>query len=58
MIAVGRTDDGSNESIVSSKFSERDVLNDIGKMTKMDKVALHMAWKDADPAQSFMFSRT
>lgn len=58
MIANGRTDDGTDESIVFSKFAERSVLNGIGKMTKIDKVSLQVALKDAYCAQSFTFSRT
>lgn len=58
MIASVRTDDGSDKSIVSSKFAERAVLNGIGKMTKIDKVSLQLALKDADRAQLFTFSQT
>lgn len=40
MTACGRTDDGSDDSIVSLKLAEKDVLNEIKKMTKIDKVCL------------------
>lgn len=57
MTANGRTDDGSDESIVSSRFAEKAVLNGIGKMTKIDKVSLQVALKEDETAQSFTFSR-
>lgn len=56
--ANGRLDDGSDESLVSPKFSKRAVLNGFGKMTKIDKVTLHVALKNTTEAQSFTFSRT
>lgn len=33
LIANGRTDDGSDESLVPSTFAERAVMNGIGEMT-------------------------
>lgn len=58
MTAHGRTDDGSDESIVSPKFAEQALLNGIGKLTKIDQVTLQVALKDGESAQEFSSSRT
>ena len=58
LTANGRTDDGSDESVVSSTFAESAVLQGIGTMTNIDKVSLQVALKDSSKAQSFSFSRT
>lgn len=58
MTAEGCTGDGSDKSIVSSKFVERAVFDGIEKMTKMDKSMLQVALRDADRTQSFTSSRT
>lgn len=58
MTARGRADDGSDETIVSSSFVERAVLNGIVKMMKVEKVVFQVALKDGDATQSFSFSRT
>lgn len=55
-----RTDDASDEEIVSSKFAERAVINGIGKIAKIDKVILQVALKkkNTGSAQSFKLSRS
>lgn len=53
MTVNGRTDDGSDESIVSLKFEEHTVLKCIGGMTKIDSVTLQVALMDPSDAQSF-----
>lgn len=40
-----RVDDEIDESIVSSKFAERVVINEIEKMTKINKVTLQVLLK-------------
>ena len=56
--AIGRTDDGSYETILSSSFAERAVVNGIGKFTKTDTVKLQVALKNDDDAKQFTFSKT
>lgn len=51
MTASGRTDDGSDESIVSSKLTESAVLAGIGKMKKISPVSLQVALTDDEDAQ-------
>lgn len=46
MTENGGTDDGSDESIVSSDFTECAVLNGIGKFTKIEKVWLQIFLRD------------
>lgn len=53
----GRTDNGSDQSIVSSTFPERAVLIGIDKITRNDTMTLQAALKDSENAHSFMFSR-
>lgn len=56
--AIGRPDDGSDESIVSSKLAEKAVLNGIGKMSKIPLVKLQVALKEGEEAKEFSFSRS
>lgn len=56
--ANGRTDDGSDESIVSTKLVEPAVRSGIGKMKKIDTLSLQVAPKDGGDAKEFTFSST
>lgn len=56
--ALGRTDDGSDESIHSSKFAESAVLKEIGEMSQIKAANLQVGLKNAEAAQSFSFSCT
>lgn len=55
---AGRTDEGSDDSIVSSKLAERSVLRGIGCMTSITTVRLRVALKSGEDAQSFSFLRS
>lgn len=57
MTARGRSNAGSDESIVSPKLAEAAVLNGIGKFKKIPPISLQVAFKDDGSAQSFTFSR-
>lgn len=56
--ANGPTDDGSNESIVSSKLAESALLNGIGKLIKAQPVFLQVTFKRGDEAKEFIFFST
>lgn len=58
MTAKGHADDGSDESIVSSRVAERAVLNGIGKLTRIAPVTLQVALKTGSDAEMFTLSRT
>lgn len=58
MTACGHTDDGSEKSIVSPKPAEKAVLNEIGKIIKIDKISLEAALKNGSSAETFSFSQT
>lgn len=53
---VGRTDDGSDESIMSARLAKRVVLNGICKMTKIERPSLQVALKEDYKAKAFSFS--
>lgn len=57
MIDNARSDDGSDKYIVSEKLAEGAVLTGIGRMANIDQVAIQVARKYGDAAQSFTFSR-
>lgn len=56
--ARGRADDGSDESIVSSRIAEQAVLNGVGKMAKITPITLQVALKSGANAETFTFSRS
>lgn len=56
--AVGRADDGSDESIVSRRLAEKAALDGIGKIAKIEPLVLQVALMKGDKAQTFRFSRT
>lgn len=55
LMACGRTDDGSDKSIVSPNLAQRAVLDSIGRLNKIKSVSLQVALKDADDPQIFSF---
>lgn len=58
MTGNGRTDEGSDESIVSSKFAECAILSGIGKITTIDKMSIEVALKNCKNAQSSTIYRS
>lgn len=58
VISNGRTDDGSDQTIVSSQFVESAVLQNFERFTNIEKVCLQAALKDTEIAQKFSFSGT
>lgn len=57
MTAQEPADDGSHESIISSRVAERAVLNGIGKLKIIIPVTLQVALKTGSDAEKFTFSR-
>lgn len=56
MAAIGRTDDGVDESIETCKFAERTVPDGIRKMLKFDTVRFCVVQKNTPEAQTLAFS--
>lgn len=55
---TGRCDDGSDESIVSSRLAEKAVVQGIGRMTAIKTIKLRVALKNGEDEHSFSFSRS
>lgn len=53
----GRADDGSDETIASSKFATNCVLNGVGKFSKIQPIKIQVALKDDSEAKIFNFSK-
>ena len=58
MTCHGRTDDGSDDTIVSPRVAEAGVLKGMGKFVKIKPVPLQVALCDNNEATKFTFSRT
>lgn len=56
LIVSKRTNDGTNESIVFLKFTQKAVLIGIVKTTRIDSVTLQVALKDDSMARKASFS--
>lgn len=56
--SIGRTDDGSDQSTISSKLAESAVCRGIGKMTPIDTISLQAALKDRKDVEKYSFSRS
>lgn len=54
---VARCDDGSDESIASTKMAQDAVLKGIGRMSSITPVRIQVALRDSSEAASFTFSR-
>ena len=57
MDAIGRADDGSDDTLVSPKLSEAAALQGIGKLSAISPVLLQVALKQGEEPQKFSFSR-
>lgn len=55
---IGRSDDGSDDSVVSPKLAEAAVGQGIGRMKKIDPAKLQVALRKEDKPGVFSFSRT
>lgn len=58
MDAVGRCDDGSDDSLASPRVAEAAALKGIGKLTSIDPVTIEVALRQGKNTQSFTFSRS
>lgn len=54
----GRTDDGSDESIIASKLVQSAVCRGIGEMIPIYPISFQAALKDGKEAKMFFFSRS
>lgn len=57
-IAIGCLNDGADDSIISSRNTEYDLFNDIGKIRKSPLVTLKVPLKDSSGAAKFSLSRS
>lgn len=56
--AIGRCDDGSDDSTVSSSLAERAAVRGVGKITAITPVRLSVALKAGQDPETFSFSRS
>lgn len=55
---TGRTDDGSDESIISPRSAGKAVLKGIGRFNTIDTLSVQVALKSDSDVQSFKFSKS
>lgn len=55
LTARGRTDDGSDESVVSPKLAKRAVLDGFGRFQRIKPISLQVALKNDGDSQKFTF---
>lgn len=58
LVVVGRSNDGSDDSIASPRVAEASVLKGIGRMKSIDPVTVQMSLQQSDAVQYFIFFRS